>query len=109
MDEKKTLEELEINMSDMFPAGEHGIYCYYGRIGMGKTYAMTADIISALMRGEIVYANYPIDWNGYDERKSLPALFFGILGIKRAFYEFKKDNLKQIQVDEHFEMVSEIN
>jgi len=100
--EKKTVASEGVDMGDLFPPGEHGIYCYYGRIGQGKTYAMTSDIISALMNGKVVYVNYPIDWSGFDERKNLASLFMSLLGIKNKFYEFYKDNLKQIEVDENF-------
>jgi len=86
----------------LFPPGEHGIYCYYGRIGQGKTYAMTADIIQALRHGKVVYSNYPLDWSGFDERFSWPHVFVSLFGLKRDFYEFYKDNLKHIEIDEHF-------
>jgi len=92
----------DIDLAELFPAGEHGIYCYYGRIGQGKTYAMTADIIEALQQGKVVYSNYPIDWSGFDERQSIPALFFSLFGIKTRFYEFYKENLHRIEVDENF-------
>jgi len=92
----------EIDLSALFPAGEHGIYCYYGRIGQGKTYAMTADILEALKQGKVVYSNYPIDWSGFDERTSLPALFWSLFGIKNRFYEFYQANLHRIEVDENF-------
>jgi len=100
--EIKTVESEKANLGDIFPAGEHGIYCYFGRIGNGKTYALTADIIEALMQGQIVYVNYPINWEGFDERKHLPALVFSLLGLKNNFYEFDKTNLKSIEVDENF-------
>jgi len=100
--EQRTVKDAGADLGEIFPAGEHGIYCYYGRIGQGKTYAMTADIIEALMNGRVVYVNYPIDWSGFDERENIASLFMSLLGFKNTFYEFYKDNLKRIEVDEHF-------
>jgi len=100
--QKKGGKDAGIDLSELFPAGEHGIYAYYGRIGQGKTYAMTADVLSALRNGRVVYTNYPIDWSGFDERFSFSHLFVSLFGLKNRFYEFYRDNLKHIEIDEHF-------
>jgi hypothetical protein len=100
--EDKISVDYNIDLAELFPPGEHGMYAYYGRIGQGKTYAMTADIISALKRGQVVYTNYPIDWKGFDERSFFPAIFFSLFGIKNQFYEFFSKNLRRIEVDENF-------
>lgn len=89
------------NLEDLFPAEERGLYMYYGRLGQGKTYAMTADVIEALKNGQVVYTNYPLRWDGFDQRKSRLHLFFGLLGFKR-FYEFFPVNWHYIEVDEDF-------
>lgn len=91
------------DLSSIFPPAEHGIYAYYGRIGHGKTYAMTADVLEALNRGQVVYTNYPIDWQGYDERENLLYLLLGVLRMKRKFYVFASDNLRYIEVDDNFQ------
>jgi len=92
----------KIDIGKLLPRQEHGIYAYYGRIGQGKTYAMTADVIEALKQGRVVYTNYPIDWQGYDQRESLLWLFLGILGIKRKYIKFRPENLHRIEIDEDF-------
>jgi len=84
---------------------EHGIYCYYGRLGSGKTYAMTRDIIDYLNDGNVVYANYSINWKGFDEKDDLMALFIAILGLKRTFYHFPASNLRKIATDNDFHKV----
>jgi len=92
----------KIDIGELLPRQEHGIYAYYGRIGQGKTYAMTADVIEALKQGRVVYVNYPIDWSGFYQKKRFLWLFLGILGIKRKFIHFKPDNLHRIEIDEDF-------
>lgn len=92
----------DVDIGDFIPRSEHGLYAYYGRIGNGKTYAMTADVIEALKRGKVVYTNYPIDWSGYKQRESIFWLFLGVLGFKKNFIEFKADNLHRIEIDENF-------
>lgn len=73
---------------------------YYGKVRNGKTYAATADIIELLQRGEIVYANWQIDLEDFDERSSfkiaLVRFFFG----KKYFYKFKKENFHYFHPDE---------
>lgn len=92
----------EIDIAALFGPAEHGLVAYYGRLGQGKTYAMTADIIEDLKRGGVWYVNYPIDWKGYDERNSPMQLFLGLIGLRRKYYEFNAKNLHYIKVDEHF-------
>jgi len=92
----------EIDLAALFGPAEHGLYGYYGRLGQGKTYAMTADIIADLKRGAVWYVNYPIYWNGYDERNSFMQLLLGVLGLRKKYYEFKDENLHYLPVDENF-------
>lgn len=92
----------EIDLAALFGPAEHGLYAYYGRLGQGKTYAMTADIIEDLKRGAVWYVNYPIYWQGYDERENKMQLFFRLIGIRRKMYEFTHENLHYLPVDEHF-------
>jgi len=81
---------------------EHGIYCYYGRLGQGKTYAMVRDVISALNRGNVVYINFTLNWSGYDERLNPVKMFLGFLGLKRRFVYFPQSNLRYMKTDEHW-------
>jgi len=75
-----------------FLAEEGIINMYYGRIRNGKTYAATADILDLLDKGQRVACNWPIIWEGLDERayrsRAFISLFFG-----NKFYRFDKGNL----------------
>jgi len=105
----KRIEEIEL--LDLFPADEGTIDQIFGRVGNGKTYAATADILRRLRRGEVVYCNWEIDFPGYDQRQSLLYTFLGVLGFKREFYNFSKENLRKIELDEqfieHFELLTD--
>jgi len=79
---------------------EHGIYCYFGRLGQGKTYSMVRDLLRALDKGAIVYASFKINWHGFDERRSLFKVVLAALGLKRNFVEYPPTNLRYLPVDE---------
>jgi len=100
--DKKTGQINTVDLLDLFEAQEGEITQRYGRIGQGKTYAMTADVIEALKLGRVVYTNYPIAWSGFDQADSMLWIFFGLLGIKWKYYRFKTNNLKRIEIDENF-------
>lgn len=93
----------EIELLNLFPASEGMITQYYGRIGSGKTYSATADVLNLLDRGKVVYTNWRIHYEGTDERKSAFRVLVTILlpWIKR-FYVFPKENLHYIEVDKEF-------
>lgn len=80
----------------LFESQEGSICQYYGRIGQGKTYNATADIFDDLRKGEVVYCNWQIDYEGFDERKSPVRLFFGI--FSKRFYVFPKENLRYFKL-----------
>lgn len=84
----------------LFVAPEGFNYVYYGKIRNGKTYAATADILDLLNRGEIVYANWKIDWKGFDERSSLPHVIVKTIFNKKYFYDFKPKNFHYLDVDD---------
>lgn len=91
-------EVREIELLDLFPASEGMIAQYYGRIGSGKTYAATADILDLLRRGKVVYANWRIHYDGSDERKSLPYIIASLfLPWRKRFYDFPSENLKYFE------------
>lgn len=93
----------EVELLDVFPPSEGEITQYYGRIGQGKTYGATADILDLLRRGNVVYANWRINWDGFDERNSfLYVLLSVLLPWRKRLYKFKKENLRYIPVDENF-------
>jgi len=79
---------------------EHGIYCYYGRLGQGKTYALVRDVLRALNDGAVVYTNFTIRWNGYDERQNPFAVFLASIGLKTKFVSFPSSNLRYMKTDE---------
>lgn len=79
---------------------EHGIYCYCGRLGQGKTYSMVRDLIRMLNRGVVVYANFTINWDGYDERNNPFSLFLAAIGLKSRFVSYPASNLHYMPTDE---------
>jgi len=81
---------------------EHGIFCYYGRLGQGKTYALVRDVLSALNRGAVVYTNFTVDWYGFDERKNPFSVFLAGIGLKKKFVKFPQTNLRQMPTDEQW-------
>lgn len=92
----------KVDVLDLIPPDEGEINQYYGRIGCGKTYAATVDILRELTRGQVVYANWIIDWSGYDQRQILFYRLLGILGLKRHFLYFPKENLRYFEVKNTF-------
>jgi len=88
---------------DLFPSVEGEIVQYYGRIGSGKTYNATADILEDLEAGRVVYANWKLNWHGFDERDSLFYIIRSVLfPWTKRFYKFPKENLKFIDIDDAF-------
>jgi len=104
----KLLKELgtripEINLLDLFQAAEGEITQRYGRIGQGKTYGAVVDILDELQRGHIVYTNFHLNFDGYDQRKNILFILGGILfPWRNRYYNFPKENLKYIAVDGDF-------
>jgi len=86
---------------------------YYGRVRNGKTYSATADIIELLNRGEIVYANWRINFEDFDERKSFGIALVKFIASKKYFYVYKKENFHYINVtdstDDAFTTVGELH
>lgn len=84
----------------LFAPVEGQVAFYYGRIRNGKTYAATADILELLERGEIVYANWNVQFTGYDEREHwwvvLVKTFFG----RDTFYRYDASNFHYFAPDD---------
>lgn len=84
---------------DLFAPVEGLNTVYYGRVRNGKTYAATADILDLLSRGEIVFANWKIKFEDYDERSSfkiaLVRFFFG----RKYFFVYGHENFHYIDTD----------
>jgi len=87
IEQAKTKEIIEL-----FSPQEGLINCYYGKVRNGKTYSATADIIDLLNKGEIVYANWHVDWEGKDERKDKLLVLFRLLLNRKLFFVYKKEN-----------------
>ncbi len=96
-----TAVEIDL-IRDLFQAEEGSIIQYYGRIGQGKTYNATADILDDLRRGQSVYANWQLQWDGFDERESLGRLSLNWITFSKRFYKFKKENFHYLPIDEDF-------
>lgn len=72
---------------DVFAASEGSINMYYGLIGNGKTYAATSDILDLLKQGKVVYCNWKINVEDFDDRESVWHLFFNIVLFRKRFYK----------------------
>ena len=96
-------KEKEIQLLDILPTIEGQITQRYDRIGQGKTYAATVDVLDELKRGHIVYCNWQIDYDGYDQSRS-PLYLLGSLLFpwKNKLLSFPASNLRFISVDENF-------
>jgi len=76
----------------MFASKEGINSVYYGRTRQGKTRNATADILELLKRGEVVYANWRIDFPDYDERDQKSSLWVRLIFGKKIFFKYNKDN-----------------
>ena len=65
----------------------------YGKIKNGKTYLATVMAIETANSGQVVYVNWPIEWNGYDERDVWYYRLAGAFGFKRQFKRYPKENM----------------
>lgn len=96
----KRLEEIDI--LSLFAPDEGSIDLIYGRIGNGKNTYATKRILDLLNRGMVVYVNYPVRWNGYDERTNFWRVVSYFFGFRRALYVYDRSNLRRIAVDKDF-------
>jgi len=94
---KKT--ESEEELLGLFEPDEGSVNMYYGRIGSGKTYSATADILDLLSQGRVVYCNWHINYEGFDERNSFRHLFWKHLFFQKRFFYFPKENLHYFDPD----------
>ncbi len=93
----------EVDLLNLFPPNDGMISQYYGRIGSGKTYAATSDVLDLLNKGQVVYTNWKMRYEGYDQRKSVYWVFLSIIfPWRRKFFVFPKDNLRFLDVDKDF-------
>ena len=74
------------DLVDVFEASEGSINLYYGLIGNGKTYNATADILDLLKKGKVVYANWHINVDDFDDRESFLMTFMNFVLFRKRFY-----------------------
>jgi len=92
---------LTTDLLDVFSATEGSINMYYGKIGNGKTYNATADILDLLDQGKVIYANWHIVVSDFDDRKSLFMILKNIVLFRKIFYYLPhKKNLHYFDPDE---------
>jgi len=75
------------DLIDVFQAGEGSINMYYGLIGNGKTYSATSDILDLLRQGRVVYANWHINVDDFDDRRSFFMSFMNFVLFRKRFYK----------------------
>jgi len=93
----------EIDLLSIFRPVEGEITLRYGRIGQGKTYGATVDVLDDLKTGKIVYTNWPITFDGIDQRESLFRIFASLLfPWASTFSVIDKSNWRLINIDENF-------
>lgn len=82
------------DLLEIFAATEGSINMYYGLIGNGKTYAATADILELLKQGKVVYANWHIEVEDFDDRESFWHILFNLILFRKRFFKIPcKKNL----------------
>ena len=85
---------------NLFKPVEGELTFYYGRIRNGKTYAATADILELLERGESVFANWAIDFQGFDERMSFKHVLLKWFFGRGDFFRYSGDNFHYFSPDD---------
>lgn len=66
----------------------------YGKIKNGKTYLATCMAIETANAGQVVYVNWPIQWDGYDERQYFRYKLLALLGLKKEFKRYPATNMR---------------
>jgi len=75
------------DLIDVFAASEGAINMYYGLIGNGKTYAATSDILDLLKQGKVVYCNWRIVVENFDDRENFWMILRNWLFFRKRFYK----------------------
>jgi len=90
MEKTKLLDGKQITIKsdllDIFAATEGSINMYYGKIGHGKTYAATADILDLLREGKVVYANWHIVVDDFDDRRDFMMSLKNFLFFRKRYF-----------------------
>lgn len=99
---------LTTDLLDIFSANEGSINMYYGKIGNGKTYAATADILDLLVQGKVVYCNWRVVVEDFDDRTNFWMLLKNTLLFRKRFYKIPcAQNLHYFD-PENFETTGEL-
>jgi len=102
------MQEKTAEIYDIFSPVEGLNTVYYGKVRNGKTYNATADIIELLEKGEIVFANWHIDFKGFDERDSFIHVLLKTMFGKKYFYKFNADNFHYFDTADP-ELIAKLN
>lgn len=93
---------------DAFASSEGAINMYYGLIGNGKTYAATADILDLLRDGKVVYCNWKIIVDDFDDRLDFWMSLKNFLLFRSLYFKIpRNENLHYFDPDE-FESTGEL-
>jgi len=77
----------EVPLEDYFQAEEGELNMIYGRIGSGKTYLATRQILEELNQGKLVYGTWPINLEPFDDRKSIFMIIKNLIFWKKPFFK----------------------
>jgi len=109
VEQGKKIEQVPEEVFNRFAPVE-GVNCvYYGKVRNGKTRTATADILELLRRGEIVYANWMIDFKDFDERSSFAISLVSFLFGRRYYFKFKKENFHYVAPQDLIDNKGEVN
>jgi len=75
------------DLLEIFSASEGSINMYYGMIGNGKTYAATADILELLKKGKVVYCNWHINVEDFDDRTNFWFALRNFLLFRKKYFK----------------------
>jgi len=92
-------QEVTGEILNLFKPVEGQTAFYYGRIRNGKTYSATADILELLKRGEVVYANWKLNLDDFDEREHFGTALMKFVFGKKLFFKYKKENFHYFSPD----------
>lgn len=93
---------------DVFKASEGSINMYYGLIGNGKTYSATSDILDLLKQGKVVYANWHIKVEDFDDRENIFMIIMNTILGKKRFYKIPCAKNLHYFDPEQFETMQEL-
>lgn len=102
------MEQKTSEIYDLFTPVEGLNTVYYGKVRNGKSYAATADIKELLDSGEVVYANWKINFKGFDQRDSFFIAFIKLIFGRSYFYSFKPENFHYIDTNDP-DLISTLN